>query len=233
MKLNLKAYAVLGVVFALSMGAFTLVPDGRELLAGAMAAPGITALLAALFQLMRDEAAYEKIIESQAREFQFTLGAASHMANVAFDKHAEFCEKYMQELHETVQTLYREADSPSALDHAGNLYRVRRDYATWLTDRISSDLEEFESALRKLGADAQFIRTTTGHDGYAEQRSLRINRNAELFGRILGLTVQSQEIQEQSMVEALKTKARAILGVEDLTTLREHLVKRAAGAIGP
>jgi hypothetical protein len=137
----------------------------------------------------------------------------------------------MKELHDAVRTLYREGDTPAALDHANKLYTLRQDYATWLTDRINADLDEFESALRKLGADAHFIRSTTGHEGYAEQRTLSIDRNFELFGRILGLK-SSDNIQEEPMVEALKTKVRAILGVEGLTRLREHLIKQASNAIG-
>lgn len=230
MKLNLKAYAILATVFVLSIGTFFLLPNGHDILGGVIAAPGVTALLAALFQLMRDEADYEKRLEAQRREFQFTLGAASHMANAAFDKHADFCEKYMRELHDAVRTLYREGDTPAALDHANKLYTLRQDYATWLTERINADLDEFESALRKLGADAHFIRSTRGEEGYAEQRILRIDRNFELFGRILGLK-SNDNIQEEPMVEALKTKVRAILGVEELTRLREHLIKQASNAI--
>ena len=231
MRLNWKAYVVLSGVFVLSIGTFLLLPDGHDILGAVIAAPGVTALLAALLQLMRDEADYEKRLESQRREFQFTLGAASHMANAAFDKHVEFCEKYMKEVHDAVSTLYREGDTPAALDHANKLYRMRQDYATWLTDRINVDLDEFESALRKLGADAHFIRSTTGQEGYAEQRSLRIDRNFELFDRILGLG-NRENIHEKSMVEALKTKVRAILGIEELTKLRDHLIKQASNAIG-
>ena len=231
MRLNWKAYAILVGVFVLSIGAFLLLPEGHDLLGGVIATPGVTALLAVLYQLMRDEADYEKRVEAQRREFQFTLGAASHMANAAFDKHAEFCEKYMKELHEAVRSLYREGDTPAALDHANKLYFLRQDYATWLTDRINVDLDEFESALRKLGADAQFIRTTTGHEGYAAQRALRIDRNFELFGRILGVE-NGDSIQEKSMVEILRIRVRAILGVEELTKLREHLIKQASNAIG-
>jgi hypothetical protein len=228
-KLNWKAYAVLATVFVLSIGTFFLLPEGHHILGGVMAAPGVTALLGALFQLMRDEADYEKRLDAQRREFQFTLGTASHMANAAFDKHAEFCEKYMKELHEAVRTLFREGHTPDALDHASKLYSLRQGYATWLTDRINSDLGEFESALRKLGA-AGFIRSTSGHEGYTKERALRIEGNFELFGRILGLKT-SDNIHEQSMVEALKSKVRAILGIEELTRLREHLVKQASNAI--
>ena len=230
MKLNIKAYVVLATVFILSIGTFFLLPDVDDLIGGIIAAPGATALLAALFQLMRDEADYEKKLEAQHREFQFTLGAASHMANAAFDKHVEFCEKYMKELHKTVQTLYQKGETPVALEHASVLYTLRQDYATWLTDSINTDLLEFESALRQLGADAHFIEVTANREGQNEQRSLRIDRNFDLFSRIFGLK-NSNDIQEESMVDALKTKVRAILGVEELTRLREHLVKQASNAI--
>ena len=74
MKLNLKVYIILAGVFILSFGAFFLLPDGNEILGGFIAALGVTALLAALFQLIRDEAQYERRLDEQRREFQFTLG---------------------------------------------------------------------------------------------------------------------------------------------------------------
>jgi hypothetical protein len=229
MQLNWKAYCVLGGVFVLSIGTFLLI-DGSDFVEAVISAPASMALLGALFQLMRDEADYEKRMEAQRREFQFTLGAASHMANAAFDKHVEFGEKYVRELHNAVTTLYREGETPAALDHANNLYRIRQDYAIWLTEQINSELDEFESALRKLGADAHFIRETAGNGAYAEQRTLRIDRNFERFARILGLE-NNENIQQQSMVEALKTRVRAILGIEELTKLRDHLVRQASNAI--
>jgi hypothetical protein len=230
MKLNWTAYFVLAVVFLLSISAYFLVADSHNVLAGFVAAPGVTALFGALFQLARDESDYQKRLETQRRDFQFTLGAASHMANAAFDKHAEFGEKYMRELNETVLTLFREGDTPDALKHAAQLYKLRQDYAMWLTEKIDTDLDQFESTLRRLGADAQFIRSTTGHGAYSDERSLRINSNFELFGRILGLK-SPESIEEKSLVDALKTRVRAILGIEELTQLREHLVKQASNAI--
>jgi hypothetical protein len=230
MSLNWKAYIVLFGVFVLSIGAAVYIPDMREMLRAAVAAPGITALLAALFQLMRDEATFEKQLEAQRREFQFAMGSTSHMANVAFDKHVEFCEKYVAELNSAVRTLYREGESERALTHAQALYAIREQYFVWLSSRIDSELDTFESALRKLGADAIFIATTTGHEGYAAQRLLRIERNFELFSRILGLE-SNEGIQEESMIGALKSKVREILVVEELTWLREHLIKQASSTV--
>ncbi len=195
-----------------------------------MAAPGIVALLATLFQLMRDEAAFEKNQELQLRQHRFNLGSASHMANIAFDKHVEFCEAYMCEVHELVHTLWREGDTAKALNHAGKLYSVRERYAVWCTDQINEDLGEFESAIRKLGANAHFVESTTGHAHYSEDRSLRINENSELMSRILGLK-KDTEISQESMIDALKVKVRTILGIEELTSLRAHLVSQANRAV--
>lgn len=98
-----KPYIILGCVAAVSFISVSI--PASELIKAVVAAPGVIALLAVLFQLMRDEAAHEKQVEKQLREFQFSIGSASHMANVAFDKHTEFCERYMSEVHETVRAL--------------------------------------------------------------------------------------------------------------------------------
>lgn len=229
MKQSLTKYWILAGVFLASFVGALVVPTG-EFLRAIMAAPGVVALSAALFQLMRDEAAFEKQRIYQQRDFQFTLGAASHMANTAFDKHVEFCENYMLEINEAVHTLFREADTPEALVHAGSLYRLREYHALWLTDEINKNLENFESAIRKLGAGAKFIENTAGNEYYREQRSLKIDQNHQLFLEVLGIDSR-QELNEDYAIEAVKQRVRAILGVEELTRLRSHLVSHASAIV--
>lgn len=226
MKHDTKTYIILASVFILSIGGCFFVP-ANEIIKAVVASPGIVALLAALFQLIRDQAAFERQQEIQQKQFQFTLGAASHMANAAFDKHAEFSEKYMAELHNTVRTLFREGETPEALSHAWELHTLREEYAVWLTDEINENLGKFEQALRTLGADSHFVRTTTGPEQYAEQRSRVITRSFELFREILGIDV-AQELNEDYAVAKIKVKVRDILGVEQLTNLRKHLVQEAS-----
>lgn len=230
MKHDLKTYSILVGIFILSILGSYLIP-AQEMLKAVIAAPGVVALLAALFQLVRDQAAYERQLETQQKQFQFTLGAASHMANSAFDKHVEFCEKYMAEIHKAVRTLFREGETPEALEHARNLYFLREEYAVWLTDEINSNLDKFEAALRKLGAEAHFIHTTRGDENYAEQRSVRIENSFELFNEILGLD-RDREINEDYAAEAIKKKVKGILGIEELTGLRKHLVSEASKVLG-
>ena len=229
MKHDPRTYGILGITFLLSLSAAIFI-DASEFLKAVVSAPGVGALIAVLYQLARDQAAFEKQLYIQEKQFQFTLGAASHMANTAFDKHVEFCEKYMKEIHEVVHTLFREAETPEALIHAGNFYQLREDYAVWLTDEINKNLSKFEAAIRKLGAHAHFINTTVGHEQYAEQRSIRIDQNHNLFSEILGLEEQ-KELNEEYAVDAIKGKVRGILGVEELTKLRSHLITRATEVI--
>jgi len=229
MRHDLKTYGILGSIFLLSLsGAFFI--DTSEFQKAVVSAPGVAALIGALYQLARDQAAFEKQLHVQEKQFQFTLGAASHMANTAFDKHVEFCEKYMKEIHEVVYTLFREAETPETLKHAGNFHQLREDYAVWLTDEINENLSKFETAIRKLGAHSHFVNTTAGHAQYAEQRSIRIDENHALFSEILGLEEQ-QEVNEDYAVESIKRKVRGILGVEELTKLRGHLISRSIDVI--
>ncbi|WP_321528323.1 hypothetical protein [Sedimenticola selenatireducens] len=229
MKHDPKTYGILLTVFLLSLGAAWIIP-AKDVLKAVVASPGVVALLSALFQLLRDQAAHEKQLEIQNNQSKFTLGAASHMANTAFDKHVEFCEKYMAEIHASVSTLFRKGNTPEALTHAENLHELRLEYAVWLTDAINEKLQIFEKAIRKLGADSQFIRSTTDSPNHAEQRTIVIQRSHDLFLEILGID-ESKEVNEEYAVEAVKKKVRAILGVEELTRLREHLVIEASKAI--
>lgn len=231
MKHDLKTYIILFLVFILAVAASAVMP-ASDVTKAVVASPGVVALLAALFQLMRDQAAFEKELEIQSRQLQFTLGAASHMAEVAFDKHAEFCEKYMDCIHEMMRTLYRHGNTPKALDHAAKFHVLREDYATWLTNEIDEKLEVFEQAIRKLGAEAEFIKNTSGLEEYAEQRSMMINSSYKLFREVLGIEAdENTPINEEHAIKAIKGSLRNILDTEELTSLRKYLIKEACNVL--
>lgn len=187
MKLNCKVYGVLLLICALSFVAFSLLQANHPQLATLLASfGGVGTLWGALYQLARDDALHQKQLDAQRREFQFSLGAASHMANAAFDKHVDFCEKYMAELHNLVSTLYQSPFSEGPWNLAKALTSLRQASAVWLTDKMNEDLEEFEDILRKWGSHGGFIESAAGIDGYAEQRRSAINRYFELFREVLG-----------------------------------------------
>ncbi|MEM9216993.1 MAG: hypothetical protein AAGD25_21920 [Cyanobacteria bacterium P01_F01_bin.150] len=202
---------------------------------GIASLPAVSALAGALFQIFRDQAAYEKQLKLQQKQQYYNLAVTSHMANVAFDKHVEFCEKYMTEVHEAIFTLFREGPTQEVLNHTKKFYRLRSEYAAWLTQDISSQLLPFEETLRRLGSRAYLVKALTDK-GYAE-RQLSANENdqrekaiAEMWSLFEVLDLEKkQEIPDENLaIESIKTRVREILGIEELTKIRNLVIQEAA-----
>lgn len=235
-KTLLHLYLPLAIVFALSvLGAWLLPIDA--IFKGIFATPAFLTMIGALFQLARDHAAHESKLDLQRKQQIFNLGATSHMANVTFDKHVAFCEKYMAEVDKSVSTLYREGTTKEALKHANALYGVRREFSAWITEDIGLKLAPFENALRQIGAWQGFIENTNGHEAYTDQRIKQINFVNNTLGRVLNLTDpeltgnESGGVDEHVSEEAVKKKIREILDIESLVKLRKGLITEACSYI--
>jgi hypothetical protein len=152
------------------------------------------------------------------------------MANVAFDKHVEFCEKYMSEVHETVSTLFREGPSAKALDHARRFAQIKQEYAAWVTDEVASNLDPFEQALREIGAMKGYIQDVSGDPNESENRKAAIREVRVKFNSVL--TIENEQPDEHVAIEAVKTKIRKILDIEDLVLIRKKLIYQAGIAVG-
>ncbi|MBU1369470.1 MAG: hypothetical protein KKE62_03440 [Proteobacteria bacterium] len=224
-----KTYIVLSIIGSLAIVSSWVVPT-TEILKGIIATPVIGALIAALYQLLRDQAAFEKQKYFDIRKRVFEIGATSHMANTAFDKHVEFCEEYMKEVHDTLSTLFREGPSKEAFNHANNSYRLRQKHAAWLTDEINSNLEPYEQVVREIGAWSGFVETSRNTPEYAEHRSQKIGEIYKKFNDVLGLEG-GVKIDETYAIESVKKKIREILGIEELTKIRKYLIKEAVAAL--
>jgi hypothetical protein len=223
-----RTLLTLGGVFVLSFVAAWVLPVD-EFFKGIASVPGVAALIGVLYQLMRDEALHAKQLEIQQQQQLFSLGAMSHMANVTFDKHAQFCEKYMAELHSVITTLFREGPTEEALRHAANLSKIRQEFAAWITKSINAPLEPFEQALRTLGASLGFVVSTQGDPNYAQQRQARVAKVWELFNGIL--TIEGSPPDEQVAVDTIKERVREILGINELVQLRQSFVRSATALL--
>lgn len=223
-----RTYAVLLLVFVGSALVTAVVPaDG--LLQAISAVPALGALFAALFQVFRDQATHERQLLLQQQQQAFSLGAASHMASKAFDKHAEFCEKYMAEVHLTVGTLFREGPTQLALTHASNLVQLKSQYSAWLTRGILEGLEPFEAALRKIGASSYLVEALNGSGDPERPKAVK-----EMYGvfkevMVLGESRSPTTNRADVTIEAVEHRLRAILGIEQLTAIRQRLIERALG----
>jgi hypothetical protein len=202
----------------------------NETLQALFATPGVLALAAIIYQLIRDQISQERKVELQKMQHVFNIGTTSHMANVAFDKHVEFCEKYMKELHDTSHTLFHESPTVKAIDHAKNFIMLRQGYAVWITEDINENLSIFEQALVRLGATREFLESTLGHKTYNIQRQDKINTMYKDFKAILSMN-EGEKPDPDIAIEEVKKKVREILNLEDLVLLRKNLIDEARDQI--
>lgn len=156
---------------------------------------------------------------------RFTLGATSHMASVAFDKHVQFSEKYVAEVFATLETLFRKGPHQDALQHAYTLVGIRREWAVWLTPEIEAVLEKFEAAIRSIGADAQLVAAVPGEQDAINEMFAEF---AEVFGAKYGFKAwKGKAVSEEYAIETVIVALRNVLGISELTELRSALVRHA------
>lgn len=228
---NQITYTGIATVFIISATIFILAGDKSEIVQALSGIPLVSSLVGALFQIMRDHASHERTLLAMDHQNRFVLGASSHMANIAFDKHVEFCEEYVREANEALYTIFRHGPSGKVLEHAANLYRIQQKHAVWLTSKIEQDLEPFQAALRQMGASAEYVRETTG-DPTAAQRQEHINRMYTILAKVTGSKEwDGKELTDELAVTSQIRQLRAILGTEELNEMRRALVTKAVSEL--
>jgi hypothetical protein len=223
-----KFYVVAAAIAIAAALAYVLLPHG-ELLRDLAAIPLIASPLASLLQLFRDEATHQRNQILQDYQNRFSLAASSHMANVAFDKHVQFCEEYVAEVQQTLLTLFRNSATEELFRHTAKLSDIQAKFVVWLTPQIETDLELFELALRKLGATAGLLKSGATLDD-RQQRVRELYRTlADVMGRkFFPNGWEGQPLNEELAVTKVIQRLRGILGTEELTTMRTILTSRAA-----
>src|SRR5258708_6781940 len=221
-----KRYAALAIVFVASLAATAIFHYFPVSIVGDLAGiPAIAALFGALFLLSRDSIAFDRSVRLEEAKNRFTVGATSHMANVAFDKHVQFCEEYTAEVFRTMTFLFRKGPNANVLDNVAALMDIRRKWSVWLTPEIENLLEKFEGALSKIGANAWLL----GELRAAEDRTDAVKEAFWTFAAVMGWEkwkgeAVTRDLAATKVVEEL----RRILGISELRRLRAELVKHAA-----
>lgn len=211
-------YIILLAVLAISFIGASVLPIS-EIFKGFVAVPGATALLGFLAQLWRDYTAHERALELLSRQQDFALGTASHMAEVAYDKHVAFCEEYMARVQDGFQELFREGATKNASNIGGDLVRIRIKHAAWLTTKLEEELKPFEMGLITMGAKNYQLEVSELPVG--EQRTKLVEEIYKIFGLILGHG--KPETEEESLLHMQKPidNIRKILGIDTLMALRQ------------
>lgn len=216
-------YFILGAIFCLSLLIVLVVPE--SFWKGLAATPAILSLLGSLFKLFQDQAAHERQMELQRKQQIFNLGSASHMANVAFDKHVEFCEEYMAAVQGMVTGLYGMGPTKEIKNFLNKLQSIRIRFAVWLDEEISSELNSFENVLQKIYSLSEYIESTEGDRQREEIRKQRIDEMYKLYETFLGLGgPPSDKKIVGHTVQGFAKKIQGILDIEKLSAIRKILV---------
>ncbi len=224
MNYSWKAYLALGIVFLLSLLFSILIPS-TQILHEISTIPAVMALIGAVYQIFRDQAAFEKQLLLQQKQNQFTLGAASHMAIVAFDKHVEFCESYIACTRRILDEIYNYGAKrrPQLDDLLHALIDTRQKYEAWLTQGINSQIVNFESKLKEM---VLFTELTKDPSSDEERRKLFAKKAMDLYS-IFIRDEDDPEIAPDRIVALLQS----ILGIEELTALRQAVINEAVKVI--
>ena len=156
------------------------------------------------------------------------------MANVAFDKHVEFCEKYMNGVNETISTLFIKGPSDDVKSNLEKLINIKSEYSAWITQDIAVQLEPFEKAIRKIVVLSEEELSLRKSDKPEDQeaRKKAIKETYRIFRKVMNLKNDPKEVENSEIaVEIVKRKVRSILGIEELTKLRKMLVNKALRSI--
>ncbi len=229
-----KTYFGIGGIFVISGAIFAVArPEGLlQLLAGL---PLVGSLFGLLVQILRDQAAHERAMLIQDAQNQFVLGASSHMANIAFDKHVAFSEAYVEEAQKSLCTLLRLGPTDEeVLKHTRNLCNIRNQFIVWLTDDVEAGIEPFETALRSIGANAGYVKAIDGETKEGEERQKALTSMYNTFAKIMAFPEwQGEKLTDELAIKTLVKKLRRVLGTEELTKMRGALVAKAVGGLQP
>jgi hypothetical protein len=163
-------------------------------------------------------------IQIEDAKNRFTVGAMSHMATVAFDKHVQFCEEYSTAVHGALLTLLRRGPHEDVLEDARKLGEIRERWSMWLVPEAEGQLDKFEGALRTIGANAYLLRELRAD----EDRTEAIKQAYGTFAAVMGWEKWKGEIVTRDLAaDRVFDGLRKVLGIGELTQLRTELMKRA------
>lgn len=224
-KSNTAIFLILGLVFI--AGVFLLVKTDTVWIQTVAAIPTVGALAGALFQLVRDDAAYKKQREIQNAQNVFTLGASSHMATVAFDKHIEFCEQYMELIHELIDSIMQHGPSTEQRPKVIDLLNLRKRYAAWTTKDMEAQLKPFEDALVHMTSLSGLVE----RNRQTEAGDKAIDDLYKLSSEILQLDGNELALGSDVSIGEIRERVRKMLGIEEISEMRKAIVEKSIAYI--
>jgi hypothetical protein len=181
-----------------------------------VALPGIGVLFSFLFDIFLVRFKLFSEILRKDKQYDFALGTGAHMASVAYDKHAQFCEEYIIAVEKTFDELTSNGTSKQTGMLVVPLVQIRRKYTAWLTSKLEKELIEYERILIDTGMSHMMME-------FADENS-KIEKYAENIGENL---VSLLGNREKSVRESAVNHIRKILEIDTLADIRGVITEEA------
>jgi hypothetical protein len=149
------------------------------------------------------------------------------MAKVAFDKHVEFCEKYIGRMQSGLSELFAAGPTPQCLTLASDLADIRLSFRAWITSDLQEKILPFEEALRKVGGMSMMMERLPVGD----RRARAVDLMFDEFNKIIGLPKTGEKLDERVAPRRIMDHLQDLLGVKELSHLRSTLMGEAIRAL--
>ena len=225
-KFTTKVYVALTVVIVVSIMLSLYLPMSEQY-RGLFNISGAGGIVGIIIQIFRDHMASERSKLLQSQQQDHVLAVTSHMADVTFDKHVEFCESYINALTRGLFTLWASGPSKRALDVSLELMKIRQDNPTWIPAEIDSRLIEFENGISNIGLKHYELETLS----VGEERSKIIKESSDIFKVIMGIKEGDSDQLKGIAAMRVKEYLQGVLGIHELFELRKKAIKDAVSRI--
>jgi hypothetical protein len=179
------------------------------------------------YQIYHHARAEEHEREMQEKRDMFELGASSHMANTAFNKHLKFCEEYIKCVDDGISSLYRNGPSVDVGKTFTLLMEIRRKYAIWINKNIGDNLRPFENALMDMFQGENRLKSLP----VGEKRTKVVEETSALFEKILITKEDDKEKEKELKRDYILDHLQRVLGIDKLYILRQEILDRAIAEI--
>lgn len=165
--------------------------------------------------------------QEQRIESSFAVGVMSNMANVAFNKHIEFCEAYLERADLALSELLMNASAKTTLEHVEKLAAIRRKYALWVNTEMGEFLTKFQNALAEIWAVDRKIEHSDRAMFTFQQRQDLVTDFFSRLQTLVGITPEADVAPDGVTRERVLQFLRSNLGADDLTKLRLYHLSQA------
>ncbi len=226
LKLTWKIYIILGIVVLVS-SIISISLDLSEFFKGLLSIPAVVALGGIMVQVFRDHATHERAQMLQQQQLDYSIGVTSHMANLTFDKHVEFCEAYMEQTTQGFVKLMSQGPTPDAAGIALGLKLLRVKHVTWISPDVYRKLDSFEQALFIIGMSSP----VKGEIPSNPKDAIAFKEAQNLYDIITGKKKDLGGDEEEIVITKIIEHLQGILGIRELFALRKKAILDAVSRL--